>query len=67
MEKILLTDEQVENWRRVLLGMFGTYALLMTREQIQEYRDKMQEDFAKVEDDEVTSSTNRNPFKENGR
>ena len=38
----ILTDEQVENWRRITIGMFGPYALLMTREQIQNFRDNMQ-------------------------
>jgi hypothetical protein len=38
----ILTDEQVENWRRIMIGMFGPYALLMTREQIQAFRDIMQ-------------------------
>jgi len=42
MSKQILTDEQVENWRRVLCGMIGPYALLMSREQIQLYRDRMQ-------------------------
>ena len=37
-----LTDAQVENWRKVLLGTLGPYALMMTREQIQAYRDRMQ-------------------------
>lgn len=38
----LMTDEQVENWRKVLLFILGPYARLMTREQIQAYRDLMQ-------------------------
>ena len=42
MSEQTLTDEQVENWRRVLCGMIGLYALLMSREQIQAYRDEMQ-------------------------
>ena len=37
-----LTPEQIENWRKVLCGMFGPYALIMTAEQIQLYRDKLQ-------------------------
>lgn len=39
----ILTDEQVENWRRILSGIFGPYAFLMSREQIQAYRDRMQQ------------------------
>ncbi len=37
-----LTDEQVENWRRILCGMLGPYALIAPRGQIQAFRDKMQ-------------------------
>jgi hypothetical protein len=37
-----LTPEQIENWRRVLCGMIGPYALMMPAEQIQLYRDKLQ-------------------------
>ena len=37
-----LTPEQIENWRRVLCGMIGPYALMMPSEQIQMYRDKLQ-------------------------
>ena len=37
-----MTDEQIENYRRVLVGMVGPYALLMSREQIQALRDAMQ-------------------------
>jgi hypothetical protein len=37
-----LTDEQVNNWRMVLCGMFGPYALLMPREDIEKFRDKLQ-------------------------
>lgn len=39
-----LTDEQIENWRRVLCGMLGPYALIMPKEQVQRLRDKMQRD-----------------------
>jgi hypothetical protein len=39
-----LTAEQVENWRRVLYGMIGPYALLAPREEIQRLRDEMQND-----------------------
>lgn len=37
-----LTDEQVENWRRALYLQFGAYAMIMPKEQIQAYHDKMQ-------------------------
>jgi hypothetical protein len=37
-----LTPEQIENWRKVLLIMFGPYATLMSDEQIENYKDRMQ-------------------------
>mgnify|MGYP006980376562 CR=1 FL=1 len=37
-----MNDTQVENWRRVLLGMVGPYALIMPREQIIALRDRLQ-------------------------
>lgn len=38
----VLTDEQVENWRKILCVTLGPYALIAPREQIQAIRDKMQ-------------------------
>jgi hypothetical protein len=35
-----LSDIQVENWRRALLLVFGSYALIMPREQIEALREK---------------------------
>lgn len=43
----ILTKEQVQNWRQVLLGMIGPYALLMPDEQVQAFRDRFQ---SKVDD-----------------
>jgi len=37
-----LTDEQIKNWRKVLVAMVGPYALIMPAEDVQKYRDKMQ-------------------------
>jgi len=37
-----LTDEQVANWRKVLLVRFGAYANFMSREEIQRYKDNLQ-------------------------
>ena len=37
-----MTDEQVENWRRMLSFTLGSYALLLTKEEIVKERDKMQ-------------------------
>ena len=45
-----LTPEQIENWRNVLLMTLGPYAMLMTAEQIQKYRDMMQEKANKLGD-----------------
>ena len=32
-----LTPEQIQNWRKVLVGMFGPYALLMPDAEVQEF------------------------------
>jgi hypothetical protein len=48
-----LTDEQVKIWRRVLRGMFGPYALLMLREDIEKFRDKLQADADKLRQTET--------------
>ena len=44
-----LTDEQVANWRRILCLSLGPYALIMPREEVQRWRDMMQD---RVNDDE---------------
>ena len=36
----VLTDAQVENWRKVLCGMLGPWALVMPREDIVKIRDR---------------------------
>ncbi len=41
-ENTKLTPEQIENWRRVLGGMFGPYAYVASDDQIQQMRDNMQ-------------------------
>ena len=41
-----LTPEQIKNWRSVLLGMLGPYALLMPDEDVQKMRDNMQSHFS---------------------
>lgn len=43
-----LTPAQVEHWRKVLFSMVGPYALLMTAEQIQQYRDTFQANINKA-------------------
>jgi hypothetical protein len=37
-----LSDEQIENWRKVLCGMFGIWGLVMPKEEVQRFRDRMQ-------------------------
>ncbi len=37
-----LTPEQIKNWRTVLCGMIGPYALIMPDEKVQKIRDNMQ-------------------------
>ena len=34
-----ITEKQIENWRSVLVGMIGPYALIMPKEDIQKFRD----------------------------
>ena len=48
-----LTEEQLENWRRVLSIQFGSYARIMSDEEIQKMRTEMQEEVNKAVDDEV--------------
>ena len=45
-----LSPEQIANWRRVLITMIGPYALMMSDEQIQDYRDKMQQQVNDIPD-----------------
>ena len=52
-----LTPEQIENWRAVLCGIIGPYAVMMTNEQIQAFRDEMQANIDKNEQ-EQTCTTN---------
>ena len=47
-----LTKEQIENWRKVLFGMFGSYARLMSDEQILAYAQNMQSHIDSQEFDE---------------
>ena len=37
-----LTSEQIENWRLAMLPVIGPYALVMSEEDIQSMRDKLQ-------------------------
>lgn len=42
-----LTDEQVKNWRNVLLGIIGPYALIMPKEDVKKMAEKFQEEINK--------------------
>ncbi len=42
MSETKLTPEQIKNYRSVLCGIIGPYALIMPDEEVQRLRDKMQ-------------------------
>jgi hypothetical protein len=42
VETTLLTPKQIENWRRVLCGTIGPYALMMPDAEVQRLRNSMQ-------------------------
>ena len=44
-----LTPEQIKNWRQVLVGMIGPYAMIMPDEMVQKLRDKMQKEVNEME------------------
>jgi len=51
-----MTDEQVENYRKVLFHIVGPYALIMPREEVIRYKDEMQsylQSFRNVNETEV--------------
>ena len=52
-----LTDQQVENWRKILYIQFGPYALFMPREMIQKFRDRMQEHVSSIAETKPQKST----------
>jgi len=37
-----LTPEQIKNWRQVLLGMIGPWALMMSDKDVQKFYEMMQ-------------------------
>lgn len=47
-----MTPEQIENWRGILYGLFGPYALIMPIEDIHKFRDKFQEKVNALADNE---------------
>ena len=46
-----LTEEQIQNWRRVLTMTLGPYALIMPVEEVQKMRNMMQEEADKMAKD----------------
>lgn len=42
-----LTDEQIKNWRNTLSYSLGPYAFMMSKEEVQRIKDKMQNDVNK--------------------
>ena len=42
MDNTRLTDEQIKNWRNVLIAMLGPYALIMSADEIQNIHDETQ-------------------------
>lgn len=51
MTKVTLTPVQIENWRMVLCGMIGPYALIMPAEMVQAYKDKLQAQVDKADEE----------------
>jgi hypothetical protein len=37
----VLTSEQIQNWRNVLIGLVGPYAEMMSSADVQKFRDKL--------------------------
>ena len=48
MANDILTPEQIKNWRIVLCGMIGPYAMIMPDDDVQAIKDKMQKDANKI-------------------
>ena len=57
-----MTPEQVLNWRRVLCGMLGPYALIMSDDEINKIRDKMQSELGNNIDKPVARIVESKPF-----
>lgn len=47
---IQLTDAQIENWRNLLVGEFGPYALIMPKQDIERHANKIQQNVNKYLD-----------------
>lgn len=61
----ILSPEQIMNWRRVLSLQFGPIAYILPDAEIQEFRDKMQEETnklaAELEKEELGCTTGIEP------
>jgi hypothetical protein len=55
MEATKLTEEQIKNWRKMLCGILGPYALIMPVEDIEKMRYKIQEQVDKLPTKELSN------------
>jgi hypothetical protein len=51
LERLPLTDEQVENWRKTMVTVIGPYAAIMPREDVEKMAAMMQADMDALADD----------------
>ena len=51
MTKVTLTPAQIENWRQALCGLIGPYALIMPAEMVQAFKDKLQAQVDKADEE----------------
>jgi hypothetical protein len=51
MRKVTLTPIQIENWRQVLCIFLGPLALYMSAEMVQEWKDKLQAQVDKADEE----------------
>lgn len=56
-----LTDEQIRNWRRVMVSVIGPYALVMSKEEIQLLKDRMQAKANEIEADKRITGPSSGP------
>lgn len=54
-----LTPEQIKNWRNVLFGMIGSYALIMPEEDIEAFRARMQHEADKDGQEEQSKTVDQ--------
>lgn len=56
-ENTKMTEDQIKNWRKILTGMFGAYALIMPESEIIIFKNKLQEDIDKDMDKDEQEET----------